>query len=162
MASLRQKAMLEAGDRAPDFQLESLTGATETLQSFANGGRLFLAFFKVTCPTCQFTLPFLERMSRSASVPMVAISQDDAESTREFHHEFGIAMPTLLDSEDLGYPASNAFQISHVPSMFLIEPDGRISWVSHGFHKGDLTDLGRRIGVETFHPDDYVPEWKAG
>lgn len=162
MSSLRQKSMLEAGDRAPDLQLDSLTGSTETLESLKNGSRVFFVFFKVTCPTCQFTFPFLERMSRSTSIPMIAISQDDAESTHEFNQEYGITMPTLLDREDLGYPASNAFRIAHVPSMFLIESDGKISWASNGFHKGDLTDLGRRVGIETFQRGDYVPEWKAG
>lgn len=154
--------MLEAGDIAPGFQLDTLTGGTETLESLKNGSRVFVAFFKITCPTCQFTLPFLERISRSTSVPMIAISQDDAESTREFNQEYGITIPTLLDREELGYAASNAYRISHVPSMFLIDPDGKISWASNGFHKGDLMDLGRRLGVDVFLSSDYVPEWKAG
>ena len=36
-------------------------------------------------------------------------------------------MPTLLDKEDAGYPVSNAYGLTNVPSLFLVEPDGRIS-----------------------------------
>ena len=156
--------MLEAGAAAPAFELEDLNGGTRTLRDIAAGKPVLLAFFKVSCPTCQFTFPFLERMYRAGkgSVGVYAISQDDAASTSEFNQEFGISMPTLLDRAERGYPASNAYGLTHVPSLFLVEPDGRISWTSNGFHKQELEELGRRTGVAPFKPSDYVPEWKSG
>ena len=93
---------------------------------------------------------------------MYAISQDDAESTREFHQEFGITLPTLLDREEDNYPASNAYGLSHVPSLFLVEPDGKISLSLMGFDKKGMEKLGRRLGAEPFAPGEYVPEWKSG
>ena len=93
---------------------------------------------------------------------MYAISQDDAESTREFDQEFGITIPTLLDKEEEGYPASNAYRLSHVPSLFLVEPDGRISHAITGFDKKGLEELGRRLGKAPFEAGEYVPEWKSG
>ena len=95
-------------------------------------------------------------------IGIYAISQDDAESTREFHREFGITLPTLLDAEEKGYPASNAYGLSHVPSLFLVEPDGRISRTLIGFEKKGMEALGRRLGMEPFEPGEYVPEWKSG
>jgi hypothetical protein len=71
-------------------------------------------------------------------------------------------MPTLLDREEAGYPASNRFGITHVPSLFLVEPDGVISLASDGFVKKDLETIGKRAGVKPFGPDENVPEWKAG
>ena len=71
-------------------------------------------------------------------------------------------MPTLLDRERDGYPASNAFGISHVPSLFVVEPDGMISLASEGFIKRDLEAIGGRAGLEPFRPEDKIPEWKAG
>ena len=58
-------------------------------------------------------------------------------------------MPTLLDSARHGYPASNAYALSHVPSMFLVERDGTISWSLVGFHKKELEALGARFGVQS-------------
>jgi peroxiredoxin len=136
MASAKENQTLTTGQHAPDFQLDDLNGGKKTLSELLADTPVVLAFFKVSCPTCQFTLPFLERMYREAGggTKMFAVSQDDAEATREFHREFGITMPTLLDSARRGYPASNAYLLSYVPSMFLIEKDGTISWSLVGFH----------------------------
>ena len=49
-----------------------------------------------------------------------------------------------------------------VPSLFLVEPNGRISLVITGFDKKGMEALGRRLGKEPFEPDESVPEWKAG
>jgi len=36
-----------------------------------------LAFFKIDCPTCQLTFPYLQRMADRGQRRIVAISQDD-------------------------------------------------------------------------------------
>jgi hypothetical protein len=43
-----------------------------------------------------------------------------------------------------------------------VEPDGAISLSVTGFSKRELEALGKRAGVETFRPEEDVPEWKAG
>ena len=157
--------MLSEGAQAPDFQLRDLSGKQYSRSSISGGKPVLLAFYKVSCPTCQYTFPFLERIYRGRAnrdIGMYAISQDDAESTREFDREFGITLPTLLDREEDGYPASNAYGLSLVPSLFLVEPDGRISLAITGFDKKGMEALGRRLGKEPFEPDESVPEWKAG
>jgi peroxiredoxin len=166
MASAKENKTLDTGDRAPDFRLEDLAGGGEkTLGELLEAGPVFLAFFKVSCPTCQYTLPFLERIfrgQRNGGTAMFAVSQDDAEVTREFHQEFGITMPTLLDRASFGYPASNAYGLSHVPTMFLIEPDRTVSWSLTGFARKNLEALGERLGVSLFRPGERVPEMKSG
>ena len=165
MASQKQKTMLAAGAQAPDFRLRDLSGRPRTRSEISGGKPVLLAFFKVSCPVCQYAFPFLERIYRGRTrqdIAMYAISQDDAESTREFDGEFGITLPTLLDTEEEGYPASNAYGLSHVPSLFLVEPDGRISLAITGFDKNGMEELGRRLGKEPFEPGERVPEWKPG
>jgi peroxiredoxin len=163
MGFRRQKQMLEAGSRAPDFKLKSLSGGVESLADIRSRGPVLLAFFKVSCPVCQYTFPFLERIHRGGSgLQVYAVSQDDSRATREFNQEFGIGFPTLLDESSAEYPASNAFGITNVPSLFLVEADGGISQALSGFSKRDMEDFGRRAGVETFSSDEAVPAWKAG
>jgi peroxiredoxin len=161
MASIKQKTMLTAGERAPEFELEDMSGNRHSLSDIAAEKPVVLAFFKVSCPVCQFAFPFLERM-KNQQIPIYAISQDGPESTRSFHSEYGITLATLLDKEEQGYPASNAYGLAHVPSIFLVEPDGRISQAMMGFEKKGLEQLGQRLGKEPFKPTDYVPEFKAG
>jgi peroxiredoxin len=161
MAAWKQRQLLKEGARAPDFRLPRLDGDETPLAGIVTGGPALVAFFKVTCPVCQLTFPFLGRI-HSPALAVCGISQNDAADTREFNREFGVAFPVLLDSEDSGYPVSNAFGISSVPTMFLVEKDGSVSRVIEGWRKREIEWLGEKAGVKPFRPSDYVPEWKAG
>jgi peroxiredoxin len=157
-----KKVAIETGSRAPSFRLKGLGGATVTLEEILAKGPVLLAFFKVSCPVCQLTFPYLERLAASASIQIVGISQDDDNATRGFNERYGVTFPTLLDQSKESYPASNAFGITTVPTLFLVEKSGEIAKLVSGFSKRDLETLGQRAGVETFRPQDNVPEWKAG
>ncbi|HLY17277.1 MAG TPA: TlpA disulfide reductase family protein [Bryobacteraceae bacterium] len=167
MGAVRQKELLRAGRRAPDFNLTRLGDAGETvnLGKLLADGPVLLAFFKSTCPVCQMTLPYLERVHRGrtpGSLTIYGVSQDDAETTREFSQEFGISFPMLLDTEESGYPASNAYSVGHVPSLVLVERDGNIAWGLEGFNKREFVAMAAQAGVSPFGPDEDVPEWRAG
>lgn len=153
--------MLKAGAKAPAFTLDDMSGGKQTLSGVLARGPALLALYKISCPVCQLTLPFLDRIAKG-TLQVVAISQDEEPGTKRFQSTYGLSVPTLLDREQDGYPASNAFGISHVPSLFLVEPDGLISLASEGFIKRDIEALAQRSGVEPFRPDEKVPEWKGG
>ena len=154
--------ILKAGVRAPKFELKELAGGRQSLENLLERGSVLLAFYKVSCPVCQLTFPFLERLSKNDVVQVIGISQDDAASTTAFNDRFGVTFPTLLDEAKQGYPASNGFAIGTVPTVFLVESDGTISKSFEGFSKRDLESVGERVNVRPFLPDEYVPEFKAG
>ena len=105
---------------APPFRLSQLDGDDLTLEALAARGRFLLTFIKISCPICQMTVPWLQRMHAAGSLPVYVVSQNDAEDTRDFNREFGLTLPTLLDPEEDHFPASNAYRITHVPTSFLI------------------------------------------
>lgn len=154
--------ILEPGAKAPAFELKDLTGRVLSLAEVTNGKPALIAFMKVSCPVCQMTFPFLERMASSQDLNIIGVSQDHLGATQSFNSKFGVTFRTLLDEENAGYPASNAFGISHVPTAFLVESDGEISMVMEGFAKSMMTEIGDRAGVSPFRPGDFVPEWKSG
>jgi peroxiredoxin len=162
MFGRKAKVMAAAGEQAPAFQLKSASGGQHSLQQILTQGPALLVFYKVSCPVCQLTAPYLERLGASQTMQIVPISQDDEKATQGFSQRFGVTLPTLLDQAKEGYPASNAYGISSVPSLFLVEQDGRISKSFSGFSKRDIEELGARAGVAPFRPDEKVPEWKAG
>ena len=161
MAHGTRHKLLQKGASVTEFTLQRLTGGQTSLREITAKGAVLLAFFKVNCPVCQMTFPFLERL-QSERLPVYGISQNGPEDTRDFNRHFGLTMPMLLDTEASGFPVSNAFGISSVPTMFLVEPDGTVSEVSEGWHKGDIAHFGERAGVNPFRPNDSVPEAKAG
>src|ERR1700692_4779531 len=149
--------MLEAGLRAPSVELKSLDGETRSLEDILGKGPALLAFYKGSGPVCQLAAPYLERLAAGSGLQVVGISQDDDSSTKGFNQRFGVTFPTLLDQSKENYPASNAFGISSVPSLFLVEKDGEVSKAVSGFSKRDLEALGERAGVKPFRPDENVP-----
>jgi peroxiredoxin len=155
--------MLQPGALAPDIDLPDLNGGRWALREGLEHGPVVLAFFKISCPTCQLTLPFLQRFidGRDGGPQLIAISQDDAPDTHEFQQRFGVSMPTLLDAPPR-YSASNAYGITSVPSIFLVEPDGKIASVMDGFNKDGLEKLGHIFQMTPFRESDRVPSLRPG
>ena len=153
---------LQSGDRAPDQPLVTLDGDPVRTPGLWRDAPALLAFYKASCPTCQLTMPFLERL-RAGGARVFAIAQDPPATVRAFNSEFDIPdMPTFIDPAAQGYPASDAFGLTHVPSLFFVQPDGLIAWDSVGFVRLDLEDLAQRLGIPIFHNGDIVPAAKAG
>jgi peroxiredoxin len=163
-------AALSAGAKAPTFSLQSTDGRELNLADALKKGPVVAAFFKVSCPTCQFAAPFLERLHETyggEKFTLWGISQDDAADTREFCQELGIEFPALID--DNGYPVSNQYGITNVPSVFLIAPDGKIQESSVGFSKKDLEKIAAAGAKATgtppasfFKPGEVIPDIKPG
>jgi len=159
-----------AGQTAPDFSLKSIDGTEYSLPKLLKRGPVFTSFFKVSCPVCQFTFPFLNRLYKrygSKDVTFLGISQDSARATKEFADECGVTFPIVLDAE--GYPASNAYAITNVPTSFLIDTDGSVKIASTGFNKKDLeaiaAELSQRHKIPLsalFRPDESVPPNRPG
>ena len=164
-------AALEAGVTAPDFNLTGMNGEKISLAGSLKKGPVLAAFFKISCPTCQYTFPFLERLFRAYAgglVTVVGISQNEKKPTSGFAREYGVTFPLLLDDPG-AYPASNAYGLTAVPSVFLISPAGRIEFSSVGWSKRDLEDLNARVSktsgkpaAQIFKPGEDVVEFKAG
>src|SRR5580693_3923016 len=103
---------LAVGGIAPNFSLKSLAGQEYSLAAAMKRGPTVAAFFKVSCPVCQFTFPFLERIYKrygGDGVTFLGISQDNAKETKEFAKEFGVTFPILMDQKEKNYPSSNAY-----------------------------------------------------
>jgi peroxiredoxin len=162
--------MLAAGKAAPDFKLNGTDGKTHSLSEALKKGPVLLAFFKISCPICQFTFPFLERLHETygeSKVTLWGISQDDAPDTRDFNREFDITFTTLID--DNGYPVSNRYKITNVPTLFLIGTDGEIKLSETGFSRKKLEEAAKELAAVSgkpssplFKPSDIVPDYKPG
>jgi peroxiredoxin len=161
---------IRAGDTAPNFELSDTNGKRVSLREALSHGPVVAAFFKASCPTCQFTFPFLQRLYEtygSDRATFLAISQDDAADTREFCDEYGVGFTALVDEE--GYPASNDYGLTNVPTFFLIAPDGTVQVDSVGFGKKALEKIAQelariqgRAAVPLFKPGEVIPDSKPG
>jgi len=162
---------LEAEAVAPEVSLPSIDGRTLSLSDLRKQTPVVLAFFKVGCPTCQYALPFLERISRAYpkdKLTVMGISQDSRENTLEFMRTFGISFPVLLD-DTKKYPASNAYGLTNVPSIFLVSANGKIELSTVGWVKDEIGKVShmaaKSAGIapaEIFKKNESVLDFKAG
>jgi peroxiredoxin len=162
---------LAIGAKAPEFDLKTLDGKRFSLSDELARGPVVLVFFKVSCPTCQYALPFFERLYKAYAhkgVILVGISQNDAKDTAAFNKEFGITFPMLLD-DTRSYPASNAYGLTNVPTIFWVAQDGEIEISSVGWLKADFEAINRRMAeagkippAAVFKPGDDVRDFRAG
>lgn len=163
-------ATLEPGTKAPEFTLSALDGKKYSLPEALARGPVLVAFFKESCPVCQFAFPFIERIhqgvNQKGGTQIWGISQDGAREARDFTHACAVSFPILLDEP--GYPVSNAYGLTNVPTLFLIEPDGKIALSSIGFDKKDIETVAARLGqqvgktIVAFQPGENIPDSKPG
>jgi peroxiredoxin len=157
--------------KAPEFELKTLDGKRFSLAESLAQGPVVLAFFKVSCPTCQYAFPFLQRLQQAYAnkgVSLIGISQNKAADTSAFVKEFGVTFPILLDEQDT-YPVSNAYGITNVPTVFWIAQDGEIEVSSVGWLKADYQEINRKMAEAgkiapqmIFAPGEEVRDFRAG
>ena len=164
-------AALTAGTKAPEFEARTVDGKPFSLRDELAKRPVVLAFFKVSCPVCQYAFPFLERLHKAygkKDVALVGMSQDDATKTAAFMKDFGVTFPLVLDDPNR-YVASNAYGLTNVPSVFWIGQDGEIEVSSVGWVKTDFEEIGRKMAEAgktvpalVFKPGEDVRDFQAG
>ena len=167
----KDMAALPAGTKAPDFSLSDLDGGRFSLQAALKQGPVLAAFFKVSCPVCQYTFPYLERLHQARGdkkITIVGISQDDQRDTAAFLKEYGVTFRTLLD-DPKGYAVSNAYGLTNVPTLFLIGQDGQIEITSVGWVKQEVEEINRKLAATQqitlppiFQSGEDVRDFRAG
>lgn len=164
-------AALTAGTPAPDFKLQTMDGKQFSLRDALARGPVVAAFFKVSCPVCQYAFPFLERIYKAhagKNVSIVGVSQNDKKDTAAFAKEFGVTFPILLEDTN-SYPVSNAYGLTNVPSIFWIAPDGDIEISSVGWDRKEIEQINRKAAEvnggaakAVFHAGETVADFRAG
>jgi thiol-disulfide isomerase/thioredoxin len=128
--------VIEPGASAPPIDLPD----AETGESIADpwrDGPVVLAFFKTTCPVCRMAAPKVQALA-DAGVRVVAVGEDPPSAIRSYADECGQKVLTLTEAPP--YPASDAFGIDTVPTLFLVDEHGTIqdavaSWDRDGWNR---------------------------
>jgi peroxiredoxin len=162
---------LAPGTQAPDFTLPSMDDKSFSLRAALARGPVLAAFFKISCPTCQYAFPFLQRIHEAhenKAVTIVGISQNTKKDTAAFIKEYGISFPVLLDDTH-SYPVSNAYGLTNVPTIFWIAPEGDIEISSVGWVRKELEEFNQRAAQALseatkplFLPEEHIADFRAG
>lgn len=163
-------AALEPGTKAPAVELPLLGGGSFSLGGSLSKGPVALAFFKVSCPVCQYAFPYFDRIAtllNGKGLTFIGVSQDSGADTREFAKRFGVHFPIALD-DTARYPVSNAYGLTNVPTLFVVQEDGTISHTIISWSKQEMEELfagfrdSQNAGVKLFPPGENVADFRAG
>jgi peroxiredoxin len=164
-------AALNTGTTAPDFTLPTVDGKQFSLREALTHGPVVAAFFKISCPTCQYAFPFLQRIYEAhgnSRITIVGISQNEKKETAAFMKQFGVTFPVLLD-DTRTYPVSNEYGLTNVPSVFWIAEDGEIEISSVGWVRKEMEEINQRaatisdaVAKPLFGREEQVADFRAG
>ena len=163
---------LAAGEVAPEFKLPlNDKGQPFSLAEARKRGPLLAAFFKVSCPVCQFAFPYIQRLFEAygnKKATIIGISQDNARDTQVFAREYGVTFPLALD-EAGKYLVSDSYGLTNVPTLFWISAEGKIELNSVGWAKAELEQFNQKLAAQNgkaaarlFRAGENVPESKPG
>jgi len=143
---------LGRGDRAPPCAARMLdTGANLNLGDYL-GSVVYLDFWASWCTPCRESFPFmneLDRELRDRGLAIVGVSVDkSADDARRFLVRYPARFALALDTAGT-CPA--AYQLSGMPSSYLIDRNGLVRAVRAGFRAGDKDEIRRQI-VEALGP----------
>ena len=150
--------MLEAGSQAPPFTLAGTDGREYRLPRDLRGGPALLFFMKTTCGTCDLTVPYVNRLRNCypAGWELWAIAQDPPAAAAAYAARHGMTYPVLIDAPH--YTVSRLYDPPATPTLFLLAPDGRVQYTTHGFAKDDLNEISRRLaGYVSAQPQEIAP-----
>ena len=173
--------ILKPGDQAPDFELQWISGDAEvdpsdevsalrSLSGLLKDGPALLAFVKEGCPTCEYSLPLVDRIRENypkSGASIVAIAQESMFAALKMAKDWEVQMPILLDQNP--YTVSEEYGIHFVPTFFYVGQDGRIRDIVESFAREELKAINEKIGrlsgldpIPFFSAQEDVPPFRPG
>lgn len=124
------------GKAAPMVALPLLGGGRSAIQK---GQVTLVDFWATWCAPCRVSMPRVQRLYteyKSSGVSLYSVDTDDESpdrepQVREFLLQNGLTFPVVLDDGS----AERAFAIANLPTMLLLDKDGKVAWS----HIGALT-----------------------
>jgi len=141
---------IEVGEAAPGLTV-SYPDANDQQHVVADAlkqGPVLIGLYKSSCQASKAMFPFLQRLADrygDKGLSVFGVAQDSANITRSFARRLDLTFPILVEGPE--YPLSRAFDIAATPTVFLIAPDGTISWETMGFLKPQVNEMADAVAA---------------
>lgn len=115
---------IQAGVKAPDFTLKTLSGDKVSLSDFY-GKKVILNFWATWCPPCKDEMPEMEDFYKENKdeVVILAINIDPQYNVQDFIDKMDVHFPVLLDEKD---EVNTKYQVLTIPTTYFIDEEGII------------------------------------
>ncbi|MBL4631388.1 MAG: TlpA family protein disulfide reductase [Paraglaciecola sp.] len=122
---------------APDFTLASKEGGNVRLQEQL-GNVVLINFWASWCGPCREELPYLEALQQEYAdlgFTILAVNVDEDPSKADILlNDIEVSFPVLFDVND---DVSKLYQVKAMPTTVLVDRDGHLRLLHHGYKSGD-------------------------
>jgi len=124
---------LKEGNKAPDFELETLSGETIKLSDL-EGKKVILNFWATWCPPCREEMPEMQKFydEYQDEVEIIAVNATATETKEQdvydYMDEFSYTYPILLDQSG---DVTEEYEVLTMPTSYFIGTDGKLQQPVH-------------------------------
>jgi peroxiredoxin len=148
----RQSEQPELVDKpAPDFSALTLDGRTVSLTDFRGQKKLVVTFWASWCGPCRLEMPSLIQFYKTnhrdtSDFEILAVSIDeDPRAAADFATAMKLNFPILVDPDK---KIANAYQVEGIPTMFVIDKDGKVVYGRAGYDATMTFQLASELGIK--------------
>jgi thiol-disulfide isomerase/thioredoxin len=137
---------INVGQTAPDFNLPDLqNNSIQNLSQF-RGKVIYLDFWASWCAPCRTSFPLLNQLYeklRQQNFAVLAVNLDEDKANAEkFLREIPVNFKVLNDSDG---KVSDQFVVDTMPTSFLIDKNGVVQKIHHGFVSDDIKEIEVKV-----------------
>jgi peroxiredoxin len=136
---------LSVGSRAPALEGKDQAGNALSLKKLS-GKVVLVDFWATWCAPCEKELPVLEKLYKryqKDGLVIVGVSVDkDASKISRFLRRMGLSFPVVHDQDG---SIADRYQPEKMPSSYLVDRKGMVTFVQKGFRESDEAELEARI-----------------
>jgi thiol-disulfide isomerase/thioredoxin len=136
---------IEAGNSAPAFNLPTAKGDAVTLDKM-RGKVVYVDFWASWCGPCRRSFPWMADMQQKYGAKGLVVVAVNVDKKRADAERFLAQTPagfTVVYDESGATPA--AYNVKGMPSSYLIDATGKVTYVERGFLDERKAELEQRI-----------------
>jgi peroxiredoxin len=121
---------IDVGEVAPDFEISTQNGSAFTLSDFRGEKPVYIVFWNTWCSYCIKKISRYNRLQEQIGdkLEIIAINttwSDSPDEMRTFEEHHHVNYSTAFDT---GEPITDRYQVSNVPTEFIVDIDGVIRY----------------------------------
>jgi peroxiredoxin len=130
---------------APDFTLKSRSGENMKLSEL-RGQVVMINFWASWCGPCRQEMPLLEELYQRyqpMGFTLLGVNvEEDSAAAEKVLKEIQVSFPILYDRNN---QVSESYDVSAMPSTFLVDRDGRVRHLHKGYKPGYENEYQQQI-----------------